>query len=187
MAAPRYESSRQSLAQGGSRGRCGSRGGRGFIAALARKKPAAASTTTAAAMPIHLPAPPLAWGGAMCPWTTPVPWPALGALRLAKRLVFRLRLANAEAANRLVDKLVGLAFVQCEERDVLDAGELVFHRLRDVALLEVNRQDDLLAFTGEGEFLDDVFGTGRVSADGEDEKEEARMASTISLVHIVAP
>ena len=39
----------------------------------------------------------------------------------------------------------------------MDAGELVFHRLRDVALLEVNRQDDLLAFTGEGEFLDDVF------------------------------
>ncbi len=89
--------------------------------------------------------------------------------RLAKRLLFRLRLANAESTDCLVNKLVRLALVQRVERNVLDASKLVLHRFRDVALLEVNRQDDLLAFAGEGEFLDDVLGAGGVSADGEDE------------------
>ena len=156
--------------RGCSRSRYGSRGGRGFTAALAQEK---ASHTKhdhrgGDADPFAGAALGLGWGHVAVAGSRAMSG-AWRGLRLAKRLVFRLRLANAEPTNRLVDELVRLGFVQSVERNVLDAGELVLHRLRDVALLEVNRQDDFLAFAGEGEFLDDVLGAGGVAADGEDE------------------
>ena len=67
----------------------------------------------------------------------------------------------------MVNELVSLTLVQRVERDVLDTSELVLYCLRDVALLEVNH--DLLPFTGQSQFFDDVFGAGGVAADGEDE------------------
>ena len=64
-------------------------------------------------------------------------WPAFSS--------FRLRLANAEATNRLVDKLVGLAFVQCEERDGHRSAERT-----GLGIPPRNGQDDLL-ITGDGD------------------------------------
>ena len=69
-----------------------------------------------------------------------------------------------------MDKLVRLGLVERVQRDVLNPGQLVLHVFRDVTLLEVNREDDLLAFAGEGQFLDDILGAGGVLADGKDEQ-----------------
>ena len=50
--------------------------------------------------------------------------------------------------------------------DALDAGQLVFHRLRNLGLFEVDRDDRFLALGGEGEFLDDILRLGGVGRDG---------------------
>ena len=76
---------------------------------------------------------------------------------------------HAELGQGADDRLQGGVLLSLEKLDALDAGELVGHRLRDLGLLEVDRQDAFASLGGEGDFLDDVLGAGGVVGDGEDE------------------
>ena len=67
--------------------------------------------------------------------------------------------------------------------DALDAGQLVFHRLRNLGLLEVDRDDRFLALGGEGEFLDDILRLGGAWRDGE----QHDLAATDGADDLLAP
>ena len=79
---------------------------------------------------------------------------------MAKFLAFCLRFPNAKSPNGLIDELVGLGLVERVQCNVLDSSQLVLHVFGYGALFKVDRQDDLLALAGEGQFLDDILRAG---------------------------
>ena len=75
---------------------------------------------------------------------------------------------NAQAREGAEHAADGFLLIPGEILDTLNAGQLVFHRLRNLGWFDENREDGFLLLAGEGEFADNVLGLGGIGGDGED-------------------